>query len=119
MQAAPPEQEVLHVRVTSSFNGYGADYYPYKDLAGALAPGAQVRTVNLPVSQQANPQLGVRSVSSLSRASNLSLKSLIVSPLKLLVLPNPRCLRPPNRRPQAPEVADGRPAIGRRKLPSS
>ena len=61
LQAAPPEQEVLHVRVTNSFDRYAADYYPYKDAAGALAPGAQVRTVNLPVSQQENPQIGALS----------------------------------------------------------
>ncbi|WP_290906559.1 hypothetical protein, partial [Aquabacterium sp.] len=59
LQAAPPEQEGLHVRVTGSFDRYAADYYPYRDLDGALAPGAQVRTINLPVSQQANPQAGV------------------------------------------------------------
>lgn len=55
----PPEQEVFHVRVTDSFDRYAADYYPYKDLAGALDPGASARTINLPVSQQANPQLGL------------------------------------------------------------
>lgn len=61
LQAAPPDQEVLHIRVTGSFDRYGPDYYPYRDLDGALAPGAQVRTVNLPVSQQENPQAGVLS----------------------------------------------------------
>ncbi len=61
LQAAPPEQEVLHVRVTASFDRYAADYYPYRDDAAPLAPGAQVRTINLPVSQQANPQIGDRS----------------------------------------------------------
>lgn len=60
LQAAPPEQEGLHVRVTGSFDRYAADYYPYRDDAAPLAPGAQVRTVNLPVSQQANPQIGVQ-----------------------------------------------------------
>lgn len=60
LQAAPPEQEVLHVRVTGNFDRYAADYYPYRDLDGALAPGAQVRTINLPVSQQANPQIGAQ-----------------------------------------------------------
>ena len=59
LQAAPPEQEVLHVRVSRSFDRYAADYYPYRDLDGALAPGAAPRTINLPVSQQANPQAGV------------------------------------------------------------
>ena len=61
LQAGPPEQEVLHVRVTGSFDRYAADYYPYKDLNGALAPGAAPRTINLPVSQQANPQAGALS----------------------------------------------------------
>lgn len=60
LQAAPPDQEALHVRVTTSFDRYAADYYPYRDLDGALAPGAQVRTINLPVSQQANPQIGAQ-----------------------------------------------------------
>ena len=54
-----PDQEILHVLVTSNFDDYDADYYPFKDLDGALCPGAAPRTVNLPVSQQANAQTGI------------------------------------------------------------
>jgi hypothetical protein len=56
----PPDQETQHVRVTASFDQYAADYYPFRDLDGALDAGAQARTVNLPVSQQADPHPGVR-----------------------------------------------------------
>ena len=54
-----PDQEILHVLVTSNFDDYAADYYPFKDLDGALGPGAAPRTINLPVSQQANNQAGI------------------------------------------------------------
>ncbi len=47
--------------MTGNFDRYAADYYPYRDDAAPLAPGAQVRTINLPVSQQANPQIGGQS----------------------------------------------------------
>jgi hypothetical protein len=55
---AAPDQEILHIVVTSNFDDYDADYYPFKFLDGALDPGANVRTVNLPVSQQANTRAG-------------------------------------------------------------
>lgn len=55
---AAPEQETAHVRVTASFDKYAADYYPFRDLDGALDAGAAARAVNLPVSMQANAQAG-------------------------------------------------------------
>lgn len=57
---ARADQEWLHDRVTRNFDRYAADYYPYKDMAAPLGPGAAARIINLPVSQQARPLAGMR-----------------------------------------------------------
>ena len=47
LQAAPPEQEVLHVRVTGNFDRYAADYYPYRDVQHLLFRGRGLQVADM------------------------------------------------------------------------